>query len=285
MNDQAELKKEYESKRKEVQHLRQQLNSIHQEKENYYHQLRTSRDKLRSKLQRIELLKKERNELTTVVKQLKGERNKFNEEAKERRKILQSVDKKKDVLTEEMEVQESPGRLKSQIAKLEEKIETEVIPFEKEKALRKQIKELKAEFKKIEGLDLAWKEHNTAAANFSEKRRVAQEFHQQVQVKADVSQSKHEEISKLYDEIKAIRSEQKPAFEKYKEFKKKYEETKKALEETLPRLTELSKSFQENEERSYQSILREKTAEVQEKIKKRQKLSTRDILAFQATKE
>ena len=184
-----------------------------------------------------------------------------------------------------MEVQESPGRLKSQIAKLEEKIETEVIPFEKEKGLRKQIKELKAQLKKLDGLDIAWKEHNTAAANFSEKRRVAQEFHQQVQVKADVSQNKHEEISGLYDEIKALRNEQKAPLEKYKQLKTQFAEKKKALEELLPRLTELSKVFHENEEKSYQSILREKTAEVQEKIKKRQKLSTRDILAFQATKE
>ena len=55
--------------------------------------------------------------------------------------------------------------------------------------------------------------------------------------------------------------------------------------EIVLRVNELAKLFGEEEQKSMKRQVREKTAEVHEKIKKKQKLSMDDILAFQASSE
>jgi uncharacterized coiled-coil DUF342 family protein len=47
----------------------------------------------------------------------------------------------------------------------------------------------------------------------------------------------------------------------------------------------LSRGYKVNEEKSFQKKVQEKTAEVKEKIKAKKKLSTEDILAYQASNE
>ena len=73
--------------------------------------------------------------------------------------------------------------------------------------------------------------------------------------------------------------------EKDKELYGKIEQTKKELDSLQARIKELGGILQEEEEKSFQQIAREKTEEVKEKMKKGKKLSTEDILAFQAMKD
>ena len=63
------------------------------------------------------------------------------------------------------------------------------------------------------------------------------------------------------------------------------DEVKKEVDELQARVTVLSKLFKDEEEKSFKTKVKEKTAEVREKMKKGKKLSTEDILAFQATKD
>ncbi|MBI4983090.1 hypothetical protein HZC32_00395 [Candidatus Woesearchaeota archaeon] len=283
--DLDELRKEFQQEKKEVATLHPQLNQLNSGKESIFRELRSLRDKIKFRASKIQMLKKERDELTKKVKELKGEREKLNQEVKDRAGERRGISQKKKELLDQLHIKDDPVKIKLMIEKLESKIETEVMPFTKEQQLQKKIKELKAQFKELEKLGETWKDISSASASFFEIKQKAEEFHYNVQTLAKQSQGKHEEINRLYEELKTFRSQEQLLAEKYLQLKVKFEQIKKELEEKLARLNKISKVLREEEENDFNFKVREKTAEVREKLKNRKKLSTEDILAFQASRE
>ena len=159
------------------------------------------------------------------------------------------------------------------------------MPFSAEKKISKKLKELKVAYAKVKEAGIVLEEIQSVSADFSGKRKKAQESHHEVQKKAQESQERHQEIQKLYDAMKGLREEEKPLAKKYFDLKKVYEETRSKLNALQKEVTELSGKVNEQEEKSYNTMAREKKAEVKEKMKKGKKLSTEDILAFQAMKD
>ena len=278
------LHQEFQEKKSTLARLRQQYNFISQEKEKLFQELRVLRDKLKPKNDAIKALKAERDAFTAQVKEAKKERDVLNQVVKEKAGVIKEVDKKKKELLD-ADSTESPGSLQAQIKRLETKLETEVMPFEKEKELNKVIKELKAKFKQAEKVNAAWKEVKTVSADFMEQRKKAQQSHHSVQDLAKASQEKHQRIVALYEDIKQLRKQETAPLEKYFSFKKQAEELQQQGREIQKRLDELKKILHEEDEKSFHQIAREKTAQVQDKLKRGKKLSTEDILAFQAMKE
>ena len=283
--EQSELRKEFQQKKQEFFNLRSQLNSLNAEKETAYKSLRILREKVRVSSQKMTSLKQERDQYIKQVKEHKQTRDQLNTAVKSKSLEKKEVDEKKKALLEKVDHQENPFYLKKQIEALERKIETEPMAFSKEKEITKQIKQLQARYKEIAKLGEVWKEVNTVSMNFAQTRRQAEESHQEVQKLAQLSQEKHEEMSKLFDELKKIRSEEQPLAEKYLQLKMQFEEQKKKMQELQTRVTELGKLFNEEEEKSFKVKVKEKTAEVKEKMRSGKKLSTADILAFQALKD
>jgi uncharacterized coiled-coil DUF342 family protein len=279
------LREEFNQKKKELSKLKSVLNGANSEKEDCFRQLRSIRDKVRSKTDKIKNFKKERDDLTKKVKVLKGERDKLNKVVKVQSSKKKEVDQKKRELMGQVEFKGDPSQIKTEIDKLEMDIQIEVMPFKKEQELNKRIKELKLQFKELSKLGDVWKEINTTSTGFSEARKKAEDAHQQVQGFAQESQEKHELINTLYEEVKKLREEENPLAEKHLQLKVKYEQAKQEFEKVIKRINELKKLLNEEDENSYKAKAKEKTAEVKDKIKKGKKLSTEDILAFQATKD
>lgn len=283
--DIEESRGEFQQKKKEIFTIRPKLNSLSTAKEDSFRELRSVRDKIKFRASKIQSLKKERDALTKQVKEFKQEREKFNTEVKEKAEERKEVSQKKKELLDKMNVHEDPAKIKRMIRQLETKIETEVMPFTKEQQLQKKIKELKVQLKELEKLGDVWKEINTASSSLSEVRQKAEESHHNVQTLAKQSQEKHEEINHLYEELKQLRAQEQPLVEKYLKEKKEFEELLKKFEELQARVTELGKVLHEEDERDFKSKVQEKTAEVKEKLRTRKKLSTEDILAFQASRD
>ncbi len=280
-----ELRSEFYKKKKELTELRSKLNAISSQKENFFRELRSSRDKLKDRMSKIRTLRQERDELTKQVKELKKGRDELNLAVKETAAVKKGSDQKKKEMMEKLNVAGNPMALKSAIEKIEMRIVTEVMPFEQEEKLRKKIKELKAQFKKLEELGQVWREVHTVAVNLSDTRRRAEESHQKVQEVAAKSQEIHEQINTLYEEVKKSREEERGLAEKYLESKAQYEQLKKSLDELLQRINELGKIFGEEEKKDFRKQVQERTAAVTEKLRRKEKLSMDDILAFQATRE
>ena len=82
-----------------------------------------------------------------------------------------------------------------------------------------------------------------------------------------------------------MREQETPIIEKHRELREQYDLSKKKIQELYSRVQELSKNFNEKEQKSFKEQIKEKTAQVSEKIKKKEKLKIDDILAFQALDE
>src|SRR3989344_9264715 len=295
------LKEGFHQKKREVAQLRSTLHDLYVQKEASFQKLKAFREQIRSKIDQMNSLKKERDLLTQEVKGIKEERNKLNQEVREKSDALKqfgtnnplpapSSDRKNyknyknynNYNDNNKSQQMPPGKIKMLIRKMEEHLETEVMSFDKEKQLTKKVKELKAEYKKIEALDQQWKERKTPASGFIQKKKKAQHSHHSLQEKADASQQKHQEVNKVYEDLKAIRDQIKPLETEHLRLKEEYHAVKRQLDDAQQDIQKLSKVFEDKEKKIKQSFAQERTAEVKEKIKKRQKLNTEDILAFQA---
>ncbi len=281
----SDQRAEWRQKKQELAQLREQLSLRQEEKEKAFHEFKLLHDKIKAHTARLTQLKQERDNLTQHVKAVKGERDQFNLAAREKSEQRKSVEEKQEQVYSHLKVRENPRALKAEIRRLETKIETEALPFTKEQQITKQIKVLKVRAKALEQVEQVQKEMTLAAADFSQARRVAQESHHQVQKLAEQSQQKHEEMNQLYDEIRTWREQEKPLAGKHRQLREQYQQVRKALELVSARVQKLNKSFWEEEEKSFNEKVREKTAAVQEKLKAKKKLSMDDILAFQASKE
>lgn len=284
-----ELKQEFIQKKKEISQLRSQLTAVSLDKMAAFEQLKSTRERIKSYSVQINHLKTERDWLVQEVKTLKEERNQFNYLVKEKASVHQEAEQKKKEVLRDYDLSEDPAKLNRLIQTLEEKIEIEVMPFSKETQIRKQIKELKSRYKKIkeriEQKGDLWKEINTLSADFAQVKRKAEDSHKVMKDKARISQEKHLALNQVYLLLKEEKNNEQSLSEKYLQLRVQREETKKQLEDALQRVNYLSKCFNAEEEKSFKSKVQEKTFLVQEKIKSRQKLSTEDILAFQALKE
>ncbi|MBI2668216.1 hypothetical protein HYX14_00060 [Candidatus Woesearchaeota archaeon] len=278
-------KEEFEQKKKILLQSRAKYAQLSREQEAVFRERRSIRDRIRGKLGRVRKLKQERDQLTAEVKKVKVERDKQNVQLKGKLDVKREADKKQKEVLAESGIKDGPIRIKLQIHALEKKLETEVMAFSNEQQMRKKIKELKDRFKEIEQLGTVFHQTEEVRKDFREVRRTAEELHEKVQVVAAESQHKHNDITHLFEELDTLREQEKPLIEKEQQLKTAIATAKRELDEIEARVNELAKLFKEEEEKSFQQIAREKTAEVKEKLSKRKKLTTEDILAFQAMKE
>lgn len=281
----AEHTPNVEEKEQEAVALRQELSELNKSKEKYYNELRIIRQSIKEIKDQISVLREERDQLTNSVKELKEERSKQNKEVKEKVRDRKEAEKKKKDLLSELNIRQDPVKLKHQIEALELKLETEPMKFSKEEQLRKKIKELQTHYKSIEKVGDEWKEIKQTLKEFSSVRGKAEDTHKKIQSLAQKSQEKHEEMNHLYDKIRDFRKKEQPVAEEYLKYKLQYNELKKKLGGTVADVKEKRKVVQRNEARNYKKKVQQKTAEVKDKLKKRKKLSTEDILTFQAIDE
>lgn len=275
---------EFETLKKEISALRIKLNSIHNDKEAAFSGMITIHQKIKQNIEEVKKLKEERDALTDEVKKLKEARNRLNEEAKEKGQELKGIEEKKHKAGKDLE-RGNPEEIISEIEKLESKVETEVMPFTQEQQIRKKIKDLKAKRDKLSQLGLIWKDIKTTSNDFFSTRKKAMSSHKEVQEKAQLSQDKHEAMNKVYDELKRLREEEKPLAEEHKKMKEEYIKVKNEISDKQKKIEELSGAFKDRTHQKFSDRIKAKTEEVEEKLKKRKKLSTEDILVLQASED
>ncbi len=275
-------REELEQRKQDVLVLREELNKLNEEKEAFYREKTGANSKIHALLQEIDTLTAERNSFIQQVKQLKAERDALHAELKKDAEAIEKQDQQKREAFAKHRLKESPGELQRRIEKLEFAIETEGLSFDKEQKLTAKVKEIKKileETKKVAG---AFEQLRQLKNAFHGKKERAQELHMKIQALAMQGQERHEKIHALYRKVDALKERRDEPAARYLEKKGAYEKVKEELEGKLHLLNELSKKLGIEEKTTRTARLRDKTAMVQEKIKKGQKLTTEDLLVYQA---
>ena len=283
-----ELAEQLNNLRIEVSKLKNSLNELHKEKESWFEKKKELSKKIIENIQKVRDSKAKRDALTREVKQLKPKRDSMNKTVSSKVSELNKLKDERNKLSKSLEITDSPSRIRQQMDKLEFRIETEPISFEKEKEIMKKIKRLRKEYDAARILNEANKKNRSASDEFRKMKREAYDAHKSVQEKAHESQAAHEDILKISAEIDRLIGEEEDAFKKFLEFKKQFNEMnsqfKIKLKETNSIKDELDKISSEKRDRKkaeVESFLKSKEDAVNEKIKKRQKLTTEDLLVFQ----
>ena len=283
-----ELIEELNKQRVEVSKLKNSLNEIDREKESWFKKKEELSRKIKDAIHKIKDNKIKRDALTQEVKELKPKRDSVNKELALKSPELEKLKKERSELAKSVDIKESPSRIKQQMEKLQFRIETDTVSFEKEKELMKKIKELRKHYDKVSILEESNKKIREVLDNAKGIKKSANDAHKLIQEKAKHSQILHEEILRISAEIDKMKVEEEDAFKKFSELKKKFNETNSQLKEKLKIMNDVKSSLdkissdrREKKKREIESFLKSKEDAVNEKIKKGQKLTNEDLLVFQ----
>ncbi|MDP7180475.1 MAG: hypothetical protein QF824_04360 [Candidatus Woesearchaeota archaeon] len=291
-----EEKKELFSKlsecKTEIAGLRRRLNEVDQQKEDHFEKKEKHGNEIKSLINNIKGNKELRDKLTNQVKEDKESRKKFNLEIRNKISKIKETKKKKEDLAKKSKVEGNPLRLIEDIKRLESKIETEIMSFDKEKEIMKTIKSFKKKLKLSGKVIEINEEIHKISKDIDKSRANAEETHKNVQNKAKESQQKHEGIISTSKEIDELRIKEKTEFEKFLKSKKEFNEVNDKLKERLIGLSRINEKVSKyqlddknKKEELTKQLLKSKEDFVNEKIKKGEKLTNEDLLIFQTLKK
>jgi len=283
---------------RDINSLKNELNAFDKQKEECFELVRQNKKYIDELQNKVKNLKKERNSLTDSVKTLKQHRDEFNKQLKEKIDAFKKVIPKKK---EKPKVHINVGFLKKEIKAMEYKIETEGLSFDKEQKLMKVIKERKKQIDENSYGGLSENARNLSK-EIDEIRKKADESHRTMRAKADESQKKHEEVIKSSNELRNLENKQKEYEFKIRECKRKIDEInqklgaklEQAVENKVRQKEQQKKQKEHHQERRYKKgkkdysykqhkhvNIEEMQKKTEEKLKKGQKITTDDLLAFQ----
>jgi uncharacterized coiled-coil DUF342 family protein len=283
-----ELYKKLDVLRNEVSSLRDELNSINAVKEDWFSKREKFGNQIAKLISEIRQAKSKRDSFTKEVRESKKVREELNKQIKDKiSEVRKLSDKKKDIENKH-NIRGNPSMIKSKIDELEYKVETNVMSFNKELEIMKQIKELRKQFVELQKISGVWNDVHSMSKDIEKSKVTADDAHRKIQVKAKESQEKHEEIITKSKEIDELKVKEDEAFKKFSEEKKKFVDVNEKLQQKLIEMNQINqqigkqKADNKEEKRKNEAItLKDKELAVQEKIKKGGKITTEDLLVFQ----
>ncbi|NOZ81053.1 MAG: hypothetical protein GXP63_05245 [DPANN group archaeon] len=275
-----------------IKGIKNSLNSLNDEKEKHFETYRKVREQLMAYRKKSNELKKKRDTFTKEVKELKKKRDEINKALKEKADQLKAAQTELDSVKGKLHIKESPMQLRQQMERLDERIETEALPFDQEKKIMKQINALKAKLKETESLSQVFTSIRTIEKEITALKQEGKSQHLVVQKKAADSQVYHEELIALYKTMDELRPREKEEHEAFMKLKERFSTDNSRLKVEIAKLKDIQKQLgnafehEEKERRKKETRkLKDLEMEVEEKIKKRKKLTVEDILIFQKTSE
>ncbi len=284
-----QLMNELNTVKNDIRDLRAKLNAQDRKKEDLFRERKRLGSEIHSKIKNATDFKEKRNSLTSIVKNTKLSKEELEKRLEELDlEVAKLRDERKKIL-EKIGV-EDPGMLKKNIKKLEYKVETEAISFEKEKELMKVLSKMRKQLEKAsevhvleKKLDICFRDLRDIRAQLDMQKKI-------VQHSAKESQKHHVELIESSKDIDDLRSKEDVLDEQIAKIKGEMNELITAVDQKVEKLNEIKQKLSENNvqlkedvEKNKQDLLRQKDTAVQEKLKTGKKLTTEDLLILQRT--
>ncbi len=274
--------------KEEVANIKKELNAVNDLKENSFKKQKDLRDQLLESIRKIKELKSKNDGFNSEVENLKKERDKHNSLVKELITKIKDLDKQKEEVFVKNNIKIPPSRLKVDIERLESSIETEAYSFDKELKVMKKIKELKSLYNKTSVLNDIFEEMDKTSKIINENRSVADNHHKKIIQLISENKKSFDDFIGLSKEIELLKEQQNLAFEEFKSQKSKFTEINNRLKEKLLDISVLQSKINDsynamdlNRKEKQELVIKERAKHVEEKISKKQKLTTEDLIFFQ----
>ena len=261
------------------------LHQIDIEKEKFFADKERLSKEVAEKIDLIKSLKRKRDDLTRSVRGLKEERKKLNTEIRDQINEFKKIAPKKGERRPGRDSFVNARKLKYEIEKLEEKVETEALSFDKEKKVNDIIKQKKKQLKEFGAISENFEKTRALSREIEKIKKNADQKHKEIQEKANKSQELHIQILKISKEVDTLKEDRDRSHDRFIELKKEFValsniQRDKAAKNKA-RSQKSKKERREKTQKKNEEIVKEKSQEVKEKIKKKAKLTTEDLLVMQ----
>ena len=238
---------------------------------------------------KIKELRAKRDEHTKLVRELKKERESFNSESKKLIAAVKRLRSQKDKAKDKLGRRNSAERLAEEVEKLEYRLETAALPFEKERELNKVIKEKKADLRLSSDFSDVVKKLKDSSKKLDGMRRRSDGVHSKIEKHASSSQKFHEEIlkhSKKADDFKAKLVAASKSLDELKDeqsrLEKQFEEKTKALKAAGDKLKGIDADESRKKSEEQEKRVKKAEKELAEKMKSGKKLTMDDLLKLKS---
>ncbi len=287
-----ELLKRLDMAKREVQELKAKVAAANKKKEAAFRKKQEVSREIGEKIGVLVGSKKERNALTGEVRELKKERDRLNKEIREKvGEIKKMNEEHKDILGK-FDRKSNPAYLQRQIEQLEYKLETQPMGFEAEQRLTKKIKDLKKQYAGVKDKAGALVEIRERSKEIDRLKKEANRLHRQVQEHAQASQERHEELLGESQEVDELKKREEECYKAFLAEKERYTEINNQLKGKLAELQTVKDSLnkqnvklKEDQKQEEIKTLKERAKEAEQKVKKKGKLTTEDLLALQGVRK
>jgi uncharacterized coiled-coil DUF342 family protein len=285
-----ESKDKRDQLKKELTELQRRLNETNILKESSFEKKHLITKQISDFRAKINESKHKRDILTKEVKELKEKRKELNDVIITKISEIKEIDKDKKEVLKKNKVSGNPELFRKEIEKLEFRIETEGMSFSKEQQAMKQIHNLKKQLNEIKETKEVMGKGRGLSREIDELKKKADDVHQEIQTKAKESQENHELMIGLIKKIDELKKEEKETFKKFMEGKQEFTKINDELKSRLGEMNEISVEVHKSKKQRFdkrkeqdQRTLAEKRIEVEEKLKRGDKLNNEDLLVLQGT--
>lgn len=277
-----------------VDMLKSELANADKKKEEAFKKKQDIGSQIADKIRKVNEFKGERNELTRKVRELKKKRDELNNQINERVKEIKKLMDGKPIQFPKRgrsRDPDSPEALKRQMEQLEYKLETQPMGFTAEQKINKEIKGLRKiydeKMQKFKGME----DVLAKSKEIDKLKREANELHAQVTKMASDSQKRHETLLEQSKEIEDLKKQEEEVYKAFVEYKNIYSEINAKLRTKMGVVHEKKDIVRKERQVAHkkkqdadQKTLKERAKEAETKFKKKQKLTTEDLLAMQGMK-
>lgn len=287
-----DLLKKLDIAKREVQEMKQKVAAANKKKEAAFRKKQELSKQIGEKIGELLGSKKRRNALTSDVRELKKERDRLNKEIRKRVQEIKAFNEANKDLLGRLNRKKNPAFLQKQIEGLEFKLETQPMSFDAERKLRKKLKDLQKEYDEVKDKAGALGDLREKSKEIDALKKEANKLHREVQERAKASQSRHEELVGESKEVDDLKKEEETLYQAFLEEKEKYTKINVKLKEKIADLQRIKEELNKRdvklkEDRKQEELktLQERAKDAEEKVKKKQKLTTEDLLAMQGFKK
>jgi uncharacterized coiled-coil DUF342 family protein len=278
----------FESLKKNIKAKKQVLNKLNSQKESWFKKKREISTKIFAKINELRSSKSKVDNIDKEVVTLNSTKNEVSDKISKLIGDVKNLKQKYRDGCSKHGITKPPSVIKKKIQTLEYALETSAMGFEQEKKVNKEIKKLKKFYSQMADINKFWIEISKKEKQISMLK--GQKSGTLNKLKADNNQKYDlsEDFIANSKEIMDMRKIEAGYFDKFTEFKDQFKEKNNELKVLLKEKEESEKVLQLNNvelkdfaKKAEAAIIKEKSAEVKEKIKKREKLTTEDLLVFQ----
>ena len=276
---------EYKKLRNGVEKAKNERDKLHQDKELWFKKKEELKNVMNEKITKLKSFKKENDKTNISIQELKQARDEQNKLVKGLIRDIKKFNKDKKKTLEKYNSRTDPTKILHKINELEQKVEIET-SFKREEKLMEQIKKFRKEYEDSSEIRTVIEHKNNIESEIKEAKKKADKLHSQMMELA--KDTDYAEFITLSQEIAKIKKEQENSFQKFIEAKNNYFEANKKVQDHIKASRDTRKELENKKiavkeiiEEQTKEKLRQKSQEVEEKIKKGKKLTTEDIIAFQ----